>query len=103
MIVTEIDGKIWTKFKTTPLMSTYLVCFTISDFENITNPEGNISIWARKNVLDSMKVAYDVTLKAFPVLEEYTNIPYILPKMDIIAIPGLYNGAMENWGLILAK
>ncbi|XP_033224230.1 aminopeptidase Q-like [Belonocnema kinseyi] len=103
LIGTESDGKLWTKFKTTPLMSTYLVCFTVSDFQNITNLEGNFSLWARKNVLNSMKFAYDVALKAFPVLEDYTNIPYILPKMDIIAIPGHDNGAMENWGLIVAK
>jgi hypothetical protein len=32
--------------------------------------------------------------------EEYFNIPFPLPKQDMIAIPDFGAGAMENWGLI---
>ena len=32
--------------------------------------------------------------------EEYFNIPFPLPKQDMIAIPDFISGAMENWGLI---
>lgn len=33
-------------------------------------------------------------------MENYTGIPYALDKLDQVAVPDFYFGAMENWGLI---
>lgn len=37
--------------------------------------------------------------KHLEVLEQYTKIDYMLPKMDLLAIPDFSAGAMENWGI----
>ena len=42
----------------------------------------------------------DFARKSLTYCENYYNIPYPLPKMDLIAIPDFAFGAMENWGAI---
>ena len=46
------------------------------------------------------KFAVEVGVKSLEFYEEYFNIPYPLPKCDMIAVPDFAAGAMENWGLI---
>lgn len=96
------DGKIWTDFKTTPVMSTYLVTFLISNLKNHTNAEGNFSIWSAGNPVDTMSNVLETGQKAIKFLEKYTGISYSLPKQDHAMIPRV-STAIENWGLITYK
>ncbi|XP_043485221.1 aminopeptidase N-like [Leptopilina heterotoma] len=101
MISNTTDDKIWTVFKQTPLMSTYLVSFAVVDFSSITKTGGNITIWSRASNIDSMNLGLNVASQALTILEEFTDMRYQLPKMDILAVPNYPHGAMENWGLIV--
>ncbi|KAH7702487.1 Protein T16G12.1 [Aphelenchoides avenae] len=36
-------------------------------------------------------------------MKEYTQMDFGLPKLDVLAVPALNIGAMENWGLIISS
>uniref|UniRef100_A0ACB8EQS1 Uncharacterized protein n=1 Tax=Sphaerodactylus townsendi TaxID=933632 RepID=A0ACB8EQS1_9SAUR len=93
-----------TTFKTTPKMSTYITAFVVCNFDYVnTTVRGNeIRIWAQK---DSIKdgcadYALNITGPIFSFMEDFLKINYPLSKTDLIALPDLGAGAMENWGLM---
>ncbi len=89
-------------FKTTPLMSTYLVYLGVGDFESVSGKVGNLPL--RVLTIPGKKVyaklALEYTKKFLSFYFKYFNIDYPLPKMDLIAVPDFSAGAMENWGAI---
>ncbi|CAH8476956.1 unnamed protein product [Schistosoma haematobium] len=58
------------------------------------------TVWARPDKIRSAEYALDIGIKLLGYFEDYFDIPYSLPKMDMIAIPNSSITAMENWGLI---
>lgn len=79
-------------------MSTYLVAFAISDFTHISS--GNFSVWTRADAIRSAEYALSVGPKILNFLQDFFNLTFPLPKIDMIALPDFQAGAMENWGLI---
>jgi aminopeptidase N len=96
------DGSVTTEFERTPLMSSYLLAFVVSDFASITNEDTRQNretlhrIWTKPDSISKAHYALDNSVKALKALEEYCNFEYALPKVDSAAIP-LKNSAMENW------
>ncbi len=94
-------GKKRVTFEQTPRMSTYLVFFSIGEFELV---EDKIDSRVRVATLPGMReygtYGMDFGRKSLAFSEDYYGIPYPLPKMDLIAIPDFAFGAMENWGAI---
>lgn len=95
------DDMIWTHFDRTPVMSTYLVAFAVSDYIRVPNANETFNIWCRPALAPHSKFIKEVAQKAKDILMKYTNSTYKVPKMDHLAIPQLTAGAMENWGLII--
>nr|XP_056704639.1 aminopeptidase Q [Euleptes europaea] len=93
-----------TTFKTTPKMSTYITAFVVCNFDYVnTTVRGNeIRIWAQKDAIRDgcADYALNITGPIFSFMEGFLNINYPLSKTDLIALPDLGAGAMENWGLI---
>ncbi|XP_055525327.1 aminopeptidase N-like [Wyeomyia smithii] len=92
-------------FGTTVPMSTYLVAYTVNDFEyreSAAKMEGDVvfKIWARRDAIDQVDYAREVGPRVTRFYEEYFAEKFPLPKIDMIAIPDFSAGAMENWGLI---
>lgn len=77
-------------------MSTYIVAFTVSDFQHTTNKEIPNAfphrVYAKPAEVGSTKLALDNGEKLLRVLEKYVGIKYSLPKMDQIAVPDLSVG-----------
>ncbi|ROT67359.1 Aminopeptidase N [Penaeus vannamei] len=87
-------------YHTTVKMSTYLVAFVVSDFEFLSDLAGetNFSVWARPEAMDQADYSLSVGVDCLTYFESYFNIPYPLPKQDMVALPDFAAGAMENWG-----
>uniref|UniRef100_A0A671MJU3 Aminopeptidase n=1 Tax=Sinocyclocheilus anshuiensis TaxID=1608454 RepID=A0A671MJU3_9TELE len=102
---TEIDGEEWimTTFKETPIMSTYSLAFTVSDFKSKTRHSGTkINIHARGDAIYAGHADYalEVTEKILIRYQDIFGLKYPLTKIDQIALPDISVGAMENWGFI---
>ncbi|XP_066252342.1 aminopeptidase N-like [Euwallacea similis] len=91
------------KFKTTPMMSTYLLAFIISDFTFTTsNESSDYKVWSRDDLASKRAYAVDIGPKLLEALNGYTGMEYSsqISKLDQVALPDFTTEAMENWGLI---
>ena len=98
-------GKRTVKFQKTPKMSTYLLFLGIAEFESITDKQGEIevNVYTHPGLLQFAKDALEFGKKALDYCQNYFDIPYPLPKLDLISSPEFSQGAMENWGAILFR
>ncbi|XP_050307887.1 membrane alanyl aminopeptidase-like [Anthonomus grandis grandis] len=102
----NITNMTTTVFEPTPVMSTYLVAFIVSDFTctNGTLIEGSLSnqVCSTTKSNSTRSFALEVAPKVIDHLNAYLNINYSsrMTKLDQVAIPDFSAGAMENWGLI---
>ncbi|XP_054434263.1 endoplasmic reticulum aminopeptidase 2 [Pteronotus mesoamericanus] len=90
-------------FETTVKMSTYLVAYIVCDFTSVSGTTSSgvkVSIYASPEKWSQTHYALEASLKLLDFYENYFDINYPLPKLDLIAIPDFEAGAMENWGLI---
>ena len=92
------------KFVETPKMSTYLVAFIVGKFDQITGPSSDgkcqIRVFTPVGSGHQGSFALESTVKVLKYYTEYFNISYPLPKLDLVSVPELSFGAMENWGII---
>ena len=90
-------------FAATPTMSTYLVVLAAGELERSSVMQGGTEIGVVTTVGKQASAAY--ALKTSQDLVHYFNdyfgVPYPLPKLDHIAVPGGFGGAMENWGGVI--
>ncbi|KAJ7991052.1 hypothetical protein DPEC_G00293240 [Dallia pectoralis] len=100
------SGKIKTSFQRSVQMSTYLVCFAVHQFTFVEKTSSRgipLRIYAQPSQIATAEYAANMTQVIFDFFEEYFNMNYSIPKLDMIAIPDFGTGAMENWGLIVYR
>ncbi|XP_015930152.1 thyrotropin-releasing hormone-degrading ectoenzyme [Parasteatoda tepidariorum] len=90
-----------TSFEETPRMSSYLLSFVVGDIaSNTENRTNKIQIWSRKDMVSYGDFALSIAPKILQFLEDYIEVRFTLPKLDLVAIPSFLHAAMENWGLV---
>lgn len=96
-------GWVWDVFETSVRMSTYLVAFVVSDFsytKSNANDHVLFRVWAREQAIGQTDYAVNTGPAILTIYEDYFDVPFPLPKQDMIALPDFSAGAMENWGLV---
>ena len=88
------------RFATTPPMSSYLNVFVAGELDLIESRSGptRIRVIATKGKAELGRYALEATAQILQYYNDYFGVPYPLPKLDQIALPGGFGGAMENWG-----
>src|SRR5437867_3443953 len=93
------DGK-EVRFAATPSMSSYLNVFIAGELDSIESRVGptQIRVITTKGKAQLGRYALEATAQILQYYNDYFGVPYPLPKLDQIALPGGFGGAMENWG-----
>lgn len=96
-------GKQRISFKPTPKMPSYLVVLAAGEFERISTKQDGVEIGVVTTEGKKEKGAFALSAsrELLHFYNNYFGVPYPLAKLDQIAIPNGFNGAMENWGGIV--
>jgi len=94
------DGRKRIAFATTPKMSSYLFVLTAGDLERITADADGVTVGVvtTRGKAEQGRFALENATKLLTFYNDYFGQKYPLPKLDLIAVPGGFGGAMENWG-----
>ena len=87
-------------FAQTPSMASYLVVLCAGELETIESEQDGVKlrVVATKGKAEMGRYALESAAKILHYYNDYFGVAYPLPKLDLIAIPGGFGGAMENWG-----
>ncbi|KAJ7999362.1 hypothetical protein DPEC_G00193610 [Dallia pectoralis] len=90
-------------YQTSVRMSSYLLAFLVGNFSvnSAKTKRGvKVSVFAASHQINQTGHALQAAVKTLEFYEEYLQIIYPLPKIDLVALPDFESGAMENWGLV---
>ncbi len=98
----EKFGKHVLRFGTTPRMSTYLVALAVGEFGCLeaTAESIPIRVCASPENKDRGAFVLEAARRALQFDSQYFTFKYPFGKLDLLAVPGGFPGAMENSGAI---
>jgi alanyl aminopeptidase len=104
------DGFVRRTFETTRPLPTYLLAFAVGPYDlvdhgsipanDIRDREIALRGLTARGMGERMEYALEHTDGLLTTLEEYFGTPYPYRKLDLIAVPESFGGAMENVGAI---
>jgi aminopeptidase N len=89
-------------FAPTPPMPSYLVSVAVGHFERLEGRAAGVpvALLVAEGKREQARFALKVVQQVLPHYARYFGVPYALPKLDLMAVPSVRWGAMEDWGLI---
>ncbi|CAI5454858.1 unnamed protein product [Caenorhabditis angaria] len=106
----ELSSDGWTTltFDQSPLMSSYLLAICVGHFSSLSKVVGAGTLvrqWTWSGMEQYGEFGLNVTAGTLEFMNTYFRFSYILPKLDVVALPEYTQnaGAMENWGLIIGE
>jgi aminopeptidase N len=87
-------------FAPTPKMSSYLFVLTMGELERLTADADGVTVGVVTTAgkREQGRFALDSAVQLLGYFNDYFGVKYPLPKLDLLAVPGGFGGAMENWG-----
>jgi aminopeptidase N len=98
-----VHGEVATvRFGETPRMPSYLIELTAGDLREVTGKSGatDMAVWTVAGEEQQGETALHSAEQILADYNAYFAYAFPLPKLDSIAVPGGFSGAMENWGAI---
>ncbi|MDQ6859558.1 MAG: M1 family metallopeptidase [Verrucomicrobiota bacterium] len=91
------------RFGMTPPMASYLNVLCAGELDSIEQQNGSVlhRVTATKGKAEMGRYALESAQQIVNFYNDYFGEPFPLPKLDEIAVPGGFGGAMENWGGIV--
>jgi aminopeptidase N len=94
------NGRKRVAFGVTPKMSSYLFVLAAGELERLTGEADGVSLGVvtTRGKSAQGRYALESAIGLLKYYNDYFGVKYPLPKLDLIAVPGGFGGAMENWG-----
>jgi aminopeptidase N len=94
------DGRKRVDFDATPRMSSYLFVLAAGELDRLSGDADGVAVGVvtTRGKSGQGRYALDSAIELLKYYNDYFGVKYPLPKLDLIAIPGGFGGAMENWG-----
>jgi puromycin-sensitive aminopeptidase len=96
-------GKRRVVFAASPKMSTYLLAWAVGKFDCIQTRTTHgvlIRIFSPPGQAERGRFALACGVRSLDFFDDYFQVPYPLPKLDMLCCTEFACGAMENWGLV---
>jgi aminopeptidase N len=103
LVSTTTQGRhVLHRFAPTPPMQSYLLSVAVGQFDVLEDQVDGIPlrIFTAPGKREQARFAMDATKQVLHWYGEYFGRPFAMPKLDQLAVPGVRNGAMEDWGMI---
>lgn len=87
-------------FETTPPIPTYSVAALIGVLRKSSDVEDSkVTVYTSKDYLMQTEYVVGETPDLFRTMENYTEIPIQVKKIDFLSVPDFDGESAENWGL----